>query len=173
MANIVFLSHCLLNNLSKVEPFENRNKELISFLLKNKVEIVQMPCPEYTLYGGRRFGQVKEQYDTPFFKKHCKNISESMVDQMNEYIRNGHNIIGIFAIKGSPTCGYLHTVSGPSWGGEINNRTQELLNNTFLVKESGIFIEELLKILPEKLKIFEVDEENIEDTIRQYLELMK
>jgi len=173
LANIAFLSHCLLNNLSKVENFENKNKEFVSFLLKNNIDVVQMPCPEYTLYGGRRFGQVKEQYDTPFFRKHCKNISESMVDQINEYVRNGHNILGLFAIKGSPSCGYLHTVSGPSWKGEINSEKEELTKDIFLVDGSGIYIEELLKILPENIKLFEVDEENIEATMKQCLELLE
>ncbi|MDD2370964.1 MAG: hypothetical protein PHQ32_03065 [Firmicutes bacterium] len=173
MANIAFISHCLLNNLSKVEFFENKNKELITFLLENNIDLVQMPCPEYTLYGGRRFGQVKEQYDTPFFRKHCKEISISIMEQIDEYLRNGHKVIGVLAIKGSPTCGYLHTVSGPSWQGEIKDQGDKLLKDAHLVEGSGVYIEELFKNLNDKVSILEVDEANIEIVKKDILELLK
>lgn len=173
LSNIGFVSHCLLNNLSKVEAFKNQNKELMRFLLDYDVELVQMPCPEFTLYGGRRFGQVKEQYDTPFFRKHCSMIAEPLIQQIEEYRRNGHNIIGVFAIKGSPSCGYHHTVSGPSWMGELNSRTESLLKEVKLVEGSGVFMEELSKRLTEEIRVIEVDEENIESTLDELKEILE
>ncbi len=173
MSSIAFISHCLLNNLSKVEAFENKNKVLIKFLLENDVEIIQMPCPEFTLYGGRRFGQVKEQYDTPFFKKHCSMLIEPLIQQMEEYKRNGHNIIGVLAIKGSPSCGYLHTVSGPKWSGEIKDNSIELLKDVKLIEGPGVFMDELSKKLPDDILILEVDEGDIETTIIKYQKIFK
>ena len=171
MPKIAFISHCLLNNLSKVEAFDNKNKVLIKYLLEHNVELIQMPCPEFTLYGGRRFGQVKEQYDTPFFRKHCSILIEPLIQQMEEYKRNGHQILGFFAIKGSPSCGYLHTVSGPKWLGEIKDN-QELLKDVKLTDGSGVFIEELSKNLPDDILIIEVDEDNIETTIKLCQEIV-
>ncbi len=172
MPKIAFISHCLLNNLSKVEAFENKNKVLIKYLLDHDVELIQMPCPEFTLYGGRRFGQVKEQYDTPFFRKHCSMLIEPLIQQMEEYKRNGHHILGVFGIKGSPSCGYIHTVSGPKWSGEIKDNTTELLKDVKLIEGSGVFMEELLKKLPDDILIIEVDEGNIEATIKQCQEII-
>lgn len=166
MSKIAFISHCLLNNLSKVENFDNKNKDLIKYLLENDVDLIQMPCPEFTLYGGRRFGQVKEQYDTPFFRKHCSLLIEPLIQQIEEYKRNGHQIIGIFAIKGSPSCGYLHTVSGPKWLGEIKESTDDLLKDVKLIKGSGVYMEELSKKLPAHISIIEVDESDIDTTIK-------
>lgn len=171
MPKIAFISHCLLNNLSKVEAFDNKNKVLIKYLLEHNVELIQMPCPEFTLYGGRRFGQVKEQYDTPFFRKHCSILIEPLIQQMEEYKRNGHQILGVFAIKGSPSCGYLHTVSGPKWLGEIKDN-QELFKDVKLTDGSGVFIEELSKNLPDDILIIEVDEDNIETTIKLCQEIV-
>lgn len=166
MAKIAFISHCLLNNLSKVESFDNKNKDLIKYLLEHDIELIQMPCPEFTLFGGRRFGQVKEQYDTPFFRKHCSLLIEPLIQQIEEYKRNGHQIISIFAIKGSPSCGFLHTVSGPNWLGEIKENSEKLLNDVKLINGSGVFMEELLKKLPEDIPIIEIDESDIDTTIK-------
>lgn len=166
MSKIAFISHCLLNNLSKVETFDNKNKDLIKYLLEHDVELIQMPCPEFTLYGGRRFGQVKEQYDTPFFRKHCSILIEPLIQQIMEYKRNGQHILGIFAIKGSPSCGYLHTVSGPNWLGEIKENSENLLENVEIINGSGVFIEELLKVITDDIAIIEVDEKDIEKTIK-------
>lgn len=172
MPKIAFISHCLLNNLSKVESFENKNKVLIKFLLDNDVELIQMPCPEFTLYGGRRFGQVKEQYDTPFFRKHCSVLIEPLIQQILEYKRNGHQILGVFAIKGSPSCGYLNTVSGPNWLGEIKDNSDELLKDVKLIDGSGVFMEELSKKLPDNILIIEVDEDDIEATITKIQDIL-
>lgn len=167
MSKIAFISHCLLNNLSKVEAFENKNKDLIKYLLEHDVDLIQMPCPEFTLYGGRRFGQVKEQYDTPFFRKHCSILIEPLIQQIEEYKRNGHKIIGVFGIKGSPSCGYLHTVSGPNWLGEIKDNSEKLMKDVKLINDSGVFIDELLKKLPEDISIIEVDESDIDAIIKK------
>lgn len=167
MAKIAIVSHCLLNNISKVEAFKNKNKDFISYLFNNDIEVIQLPCPEFTYYGGRRFGQVKEQFDTPFYRAHCKKLIKTFLDQIEEYQRNGHHIVGIFAIKGSPSCGFKHTTSGPSWQGEISSLNEESLKDVNLVQGTGVFIEELIKNLPKDINIVEVDEENIQKTIEE------
>lgn len=162
MSKIAFVSHCLLNNLSKVEAFPNKNKLLIKHLLEKDVELVQMPCPEFTMLGGSRFGQVVEQYDNPFFRKHCRQLIEPFIQQIEEYRRVGHEIFGILAIKGSPSCGFLHTASAPSWKGEDRASLPEAV----LKEGPGVFMDELEKALGGLVEIYEVDEENIENTIR-------
>ena len=61
MKKIVFVSHCILNTASKVvlynrEDIDAEEKLRLQFLQKaldKGVQIVQLPCPEFTLYGAK------------------------------------------------------------------------------------------------------------------------
>ena len=61
MKKIIFVSHCILNTASKVVLYnqeeidaeEALRLEFVSTALKNGIQIVQLPCPEFTLYGSR------------------------------------------------------------------------------------------------------------------------
>ena len=72
---IILLSHCILNVNPKVEglePYESLVKELTDYLYENKVGIIQLPCPEMAIYGIKRWGHVKDQFNYSFFKKSCE-----------------------------------------------------------------------------------------------------
>ncbi|MBQ6126724.1 MAG: hypothetical protein IJI77_06875 [Erysipelotrichaceae bacterium] len=92
MKKIVFVSHCILNTASKVvlynrEDIDAEEKLRLQFLQKaldKGVQIVQLPCPEFTLYGAKRWGHVSDQFDNPFFRKHCRKILEPVIDQLKE-----------------------------------------------------------------------------------------
>lgn len=68
-----------------------------------------MPCPELTYAGLLRPSQTKEQYDTPAFRRHCRQIASSTADQVEEYVRNGFKVLAILGVEGSPTCGVEET----------------------------------------------------------------
>lgn len=78
MTKILFVSHCILNTASKVELFceEEMEKEenLRRLFLKQAIEagfqLVQLPCPEFLLYGPQRWGHVSDQFDNTFFRNY-------------------------------------------------------------------------------------------------------
>lgn len=171
---IIIMSHCILNNNSKVRYINDekrleQNKEKQKFIKKiidKDIGIIQLPCPEFTCYGSNRWGHVKDQFDTPHFRKHCRDLFKLCLEQIEEYINNGYEIKAIIGIEGSPTCGVTKTCRG-NWKGELygNKTLSSTINSIKECKEQGIFIEEINKMLKEKnisIKIVGLDESNVE-----------
>ena len=143
---LIFISHCLLNQNACVRGLASQPaaiRELIDLLLDNNVAIYQMPCPEVTYYGSMRWGQVKKQYASPMFRKHCRHIAEQMCDQVQTYRDNGHEVIGFVMRDGSPTCGLLCSAveadENQVWGGMVWNASPLQRFG----KTKGVFTEEL------------------------------
>lgn len=121
---IIFLSHCCLNQNAKVRgiaQYPGVIRPLVEILLEAEVGMYQMPCPEMTYLGNMRWGQVKDQYNNPMFRRHCKRIAEEIVDQAENYIQCGYEILGFVMMDGSPVCG-LNRTPRPKhpdkmWGG--------------------------------------------------------
>lgn len=161
MKKILVVTHCLLNTASKVESYNieeikeesNLRKELLKKVFEEDIQLIQLPCPEFTLYGGSRWGHVKSQFDNTFFRNHCRRILQPIMDQLKEYDRNKdkYSILGVVAIDGSPSCGYNFTFDG-NWGGEFGGcpNLTEKIQIINLVEQSGVFIEELKKLLDEE-----------------------
>lgn len=63
---IIILSHCILNEYSKVkgydkdENYEPNTLDFMKMLMENNIGIIQLPCPETTCYGLKRWGHVKD-----------------------------------------------------------------------------------------------------------------
>ena len=155
---VIFVSHCILNRAAKVSYRGNKNtlgeeairRKLIDAALDNSVCIVQLPCPEFNIYGANRWGNTKEQFDNPFFKENCKRMLETYILQMEEYInkKDKFEILGIVGIDGSPSCGINFTCSG-DWGGEISSRCDldDAIRSMHKINEKGIFMEMVEKML--------------------------
>lgn len=158
MEKILVVTHCILNRASKVERYnieeiqeENQlRKELFKEVLDKDIELLQLPCPEFTMYGSKRWGHVKDQFDNPFYRKNCREILETTVEQLKEYDANKDKfqILGIVAIDGSPSCGYNLTCKG-KYGGEVGGCVDlgEKINSIVMEKEAGVFMEELMMLL--------------------------
>jgi predicted secreted protein len=121
---IIFLSHCCLNQNAKVRgiaSYSGAITPLINLLLEEGIGIYQMPCPEMTYLGNMRWGQVKDQYNNPMFRRHCKSIAEIIVDQVENYLQCGYKILGFVMMDGSPVCGLNRTPKPANpdvmWGG--------------------------------------------------------
>lgn len=178
--NIVIVSHCILNLNSKVEglyEFNSTSHSLLKYLIDNNYGIIQLPCPETTIYGIKRWGHVREQFDTPYYRNHCRRIFEPILDQIEDYIKNGYTIKALIAIDGSPSCGYNLTCSSTIWGGEFINKesTDEKINDLKIINKPGVFMEEIDKMLTEKnikLSIVAIDEENEALTMKTITELL-
>ena len=160
MKKILFVSHCILNTASKVVLYnqeeidaeEDLRLKFMTKALNAGVQLVQLPCPEFTLYGSRRWGHVSNQFDNPFFRQHCRKILKPIILQLKEYLSNpSFEVLGIVGIDGSPSCGVDYTCEA-DWYGSFEGRTglQETLNEARLVNRHGVFMDELAKMLEEE-----------------------
>lgn len=151
---IVLICHCILNCNAKVEglsTFKSMVKELIDVLYENSIGIIQLPCPEMHMYGIKRWGHVKDQFDTSMFRDQCKSILYSTVNQVENYINNGYKVLGVIGVDGSPSCGVNLTCRG-NFGGESSSidNYKKSIETLKMVNEEGVFIEELKSLLNEK-----------------------
>jgi len=83
-------------------------KPIMEELLRQEVNIVQMPCPEARL-GGYRQGLKREpkgifEYDTPNFRAVCEQASDESLEMIKAIIDNGFTVIGILGMEYSPFC---------------------------------------------------------------------
>jgi predicted secreted protein len=152
---IVLLCHCLLNTNSKVEglsTYSGANVQLITRLMEHGYGIIQLPCPEMSLYGIQRWGHVKEQFNTPYFRKNCRKILGPIVDELLDYQKNGYLLCGVIGVDGSPSCGVNLTCSSSIWGGEIGNEynLEAKIKDLKMKNDEGVFIEELKIMLKEQ-----------------------
>ncbi len=120
---VIFLSHCCLNQNAKVRGiagFPGAIRPLVELLLEHGVGIYQMPCPEMTYLGNMRWGAVKDQYNNPMFRRHCQRLAETVVDQAQNYLQCGYQVLGFVMMDGSPVCGLNRTPRPKGdtlWGG--------------------------------------------------------
>ena len=123
---IALVAYCILNQNSRVLGLAERPSaitEIVEFLVRMDVGIIQMACPELTYAGILRKSQTKDEYDNVMFKDHCRKIAEEIARQIQEYAKCEIKLKIVIGVDGSPSCG---------------------------VTDSGILIEELRSILKEK-----------------------
>jgi predicted secreted protein len=110
-----------LNQNAKIDRcahYPGAIKEVAQILIDAGVGILQMPCPELLCLGLDR--QVEagihttvESEDTRVAQHMvedqtqtlCRRLVSDLVYQVEEYQRNGFELVGIIGINGSPTCG--------------------------------------------------------------------
>ncbi|MBR1822303.1 MAG: hypothetical protein IJ769_11885 [Clostridia bacterium] len=160
MQKILFVSHCILNTAAKVVLFnqaaidaeEALRMQFLAKAIGEGIQLVQLPCPEFTLYGSRRWGHCSNQFDNPFFREHCRKCLGPVIQQLREYLAHPERfqVLGIVGVDGSPSCGVDHT-SEADWHGSFGGRTdlEQVLKTQRLVDKSGIFIQELKSMLAE------------------------
>lgn len=169
---MILLSHCILNSNSKVEGlslYKSFIMELLEILYKKDIGIIQLPCPEMHIYGIKRWGHVKEQFDTVFFREQCRIILESTVNQVKNYMDNGYEVVGAIGIDASPSCGVDLTCRG-DFGGEFSciENYKKCIETLKMVNEEGVFIEELKCMLEEKevaIPFMALNEEHMEESV--------
>ncbi|MDH5375319.1 MAG: 2-thiouracil desulfurase family protein [Candidatus Bathyarchaeota archaeon] len=135
---IAVVAHCILNQNSRVLGLAERASaitEIVEFLIRKDIGIIQMPCPELSYAGILRRGQTKDQCDNAMFRKHCRKIAKEIVDQIGEYAKCRIKTKIVIGVDGSPSCGVNETLTG-------NPRALNMAEHE-RVKGSGILIEEL------------------------------
>lgn len=180
---ILLISHCLFNVNSKVGKLANYEgclEDLIVPLIQRGYGFIQLPCPEL-LYGLRRWGQVKDQYDTPYYRKHIQKLLEPILDQLIDYKNNDYEICGCIGVDGSPSCGVNFTCRGDNWQGEVGaidtmDALQDVLTSLKKVSEKGVLMEEFDSLLNHEkinLNYFAIDEMNPDASIQNILKELK
>ena len=121
---IILISHCILNSNSKVEglsQYEGILNQVVDMIYKKGIVIIQLPCPEIIIYGIKRWGHVKEQFDTLFYRENCREMLKPIIGQVKSYMDTGYEIVGVLGIDGSPSCGVNFTCSG-DWEGDPSSK---------------------------------------------------
>lgn len=148
---MILVPHCVLNPHSIIHGRQNNQRlarEMITIAMKNDVGIIQLPCPEITLLGAKRWGQSFEQYNTPWFHKHCEKLATSIVDQMLDHHNDGVKLMATVGIAGSPSCAVFETTSA-EYGGLVPGMSgsPQTLPPSTKVPRQGHFIHILQKQL--------------------------
>ena len=167
---IVIVSHCFLNDAAKLrnqdaadmEQERTKKRSFLKELLEQGIEVLQLPCPEFILYGCNRWGHAASQFDTPHFRQEARNMLLPIVMQLEEYAAypDRYDILGVYGINGSPSCGVDYTYDG-DWGGELGGKDAPCqLDKAY---RPGIFMDVFAKLLEERhlsIKFYTLDAEN-------------
>lgn len=172
---IILLAHCILNVNAKVEgfePYQSLIKEVTDSLFENHIGIIQLPCPEMAVYGIKRWGHVKDQFDYKFFKDTCRDLLSPIMNQLESYTNSGYNLVGCIGIDGSPSCGVNLTCRSKDWRGEMSMKPdlESILSNVEMVNEKGVFMEVLENALNEiglDVPFIGINEESMESSLSQ------
>jgi predicted secreted protein len=118
---VILVAHCILNQNAKMDKtayYPGAVSEIAKILVESGVGILQMPCPELHCLGLDR--GAKKGSNMPFEKENTRVVGEmakeenriiynaiahSVLYQVEEYLRNGFEVLGILGINRSPTCG--------------------------------------------------------------------
>ena len=144
-----YVAHCLVNANAKVDewaPCAGASGPLLGLLRERGFTLRQLPCPELAFAGYNRFWAVREQYDTPAYRRHCAALAAPVVALIAEDLRDGGEVV-ILGVDGSPTMGVHLTCSGPGWGGRPD-RPGDF--DADVVGGSGLFVEALAHALAER-----------------------
>lgn len=140
---VVFVSHCIINtNAIAIGPktptiWPAIIDEIVDCFQKNKISIIQLPCPEQIYYGLIRGSVAKNDIDNPSFRKLCKRIAEEAIKNMKQYMENNFKVIAFIGRRGSPTCGVK----------KVHLRKN---NKIIEVDGMGILVEEISKMIKDK-----------------------
>lgn len=147
MTRIALLSHCLANQNAKVAEYEVAPGALSGVLDLLRAEgfaIQQMPCPEMTFLGCSRWWQVRAQYDTPGYRRHCRAVAHSVADVLSAQGGERCADLVFLGVDGSPSSGVGITDDGTDWGGRPEPRAVRL------VPGRGVWTGVLVDVLRER-----------------------
>ncbi len=118
---VLLVAHCILNQNAKIDRcahFAGAVPEVVVRMIESGVGIIQMPCPELMFLGLDRQVDVDapgtvETEDTRVGwlmageqgQAFCRHIVNDLLFQIEEYQKNGFEVVGLVGINGSPTCG--------------------------------------------------------------------
>jgi predicted secreted protein len=149
---LAVLTHCILNQNAKVEDialYPAIIPEVVNLVVERGYGIIQMACPETIHLGLGRWECIKDQYETSSFKHLCKRLALEVLDQLEDYEKNGYTIGPFIGIDGSPSCGVSKSCradkdgANPKWCGSVHSPPSWIITD-----ESGV----LFDIIKEEAK---------------------
>ncbi len=167
---VILVSHCIINSNSIcIGPktpsiWPAMIDEVVQLLMKYRVGIVQLPCPEQLMYGFVRKGITKTEMDTPNYRSFCRKIAEDAAELTKNYLKNGFKVVGFLGKRSSPTCG-VKTVQVTG----VDGRTVE-------VEGQGILVEELRKELEKRgvnLPFIDFERTEVEKCLKELEDILK
>lgn len=138
---VAFVAHCIMNQATRARWGgggaswkKGMIPEVVRLLMRHGVGTVQMDCPEFSLYGNPRPPRSWDGYNTPDFRRRCREIATRACDRMECFLEMGRDPeIGIAAIVGvenSPSCGVeltTRTINGENIGSPGRGHLMEAL----------------------------------------------
>jgi len=131
---VIFVAYCLLDQNARatgIAKYSGPVHEVLETLMRKKVGIIQMPCPELLHKGLDRLPYPRNWYDNKEFRRVCRRCAQQVVKHVMRYVENKYQVVGILGIENSPSCAV-----------EVFQSEGKRVK---LVKSKGIFIEELLE----------------------------
>ncbi len=162
---IILVAQCLINPYCRVHVLGQNfplSHELMDYLMKLRVGIIQYPCPETTAMGLQRNPQGRQQYDNIFFRSHCKDLLETPFLMVEEFLKNGYRLAGYIGLRNSPTCGI-------NWGKHKVNRynTESPMPVDTPDPDEPVLMGIMAEILSEKFHALNMDVPFLELPIQQ------
>lgn len=129
---VIFVAHCVINQNARCNGSAETPSAIPGIpelLLKKRIGIIQMPCPELGCLGLGREGLIYDQLSTPGNRRFLRTIARDVAYQIRQYRKQGFRVLGIMGIDCSPSCGVeCHAYNGEEPG-------------------KGAFMEELTEVL--------------------------
>ncbi len=162
---IILIAQCLINPYCRVHILSQNfplSHELMDYLMKLRVGIIQYPCPETTAMGLQRNPQGRQQYDNIFFRNHCKELLQVPFLMVEEFLKNGYRLVAFLGLRNSPTCGI-------NWGKHKVNRynRESPMPVDNLDPEDPVLMGIMAEILSEKFNALNLDVPFLELPIQQ------
>ena len=162
---IILVAQCLINPYCRVHILGqdfSLSHELMDYLMKLRVGIIQYPCPETTAMGLQRNPQGRQQYDNIFFRNHCKELLQVPFLMVEEFLKNGYRLVAFIGLRNSPTCGI-------NWGKHKVNRynRESPMPVDNLDPEDPVLMGIMAEILSEKFNALNLDVPFLELPIQQ------
>ncbi|MBS7649532.1 MAG: hypothetical protein QXK89_05100 [Candidatus Bathyarchaeia archaeon] len=140
VSKVLVVSHCLLNKGTRwwqdgksLERNIGLASEILEFVLRHKIGVIQMPCPEYTFCGNPRPSRTKDEYERLLgFKEYCERLAKIVTEQLKNLVDMGKKpriqILAVVGIKRSPSCA-------------VNSAVRKIDDQIEYIGEKGIFLQ--------------------------------
>lgn len=118
---VIVLSHCLLNQNSisdGTSDFPSQYTEIIEFLMKKNVGMIQLPCPEMVYLGLDRKdkngskrplldenSRIRNLMEEPDNIQILRQKAGDVIEQIKEYQKHDFQVLGLIGVNRSPSCG--------------------------------------------------------------------
>lgn len=172
---IILVANCVFNQnvkLDQLAVYPGAIKEAAEALVDSGIGILQMPCPEMLHLGLDRQvdrnscpspeeekSRIAQRMTNADGKAFCRGLANSLVDQIEDYRKNGFEIVGLAGINGSPTCGvettWLNDREQDGQGVWIKTLTEEFNKKSLSIPMGGIKPGEPLKAVATVMELLD------------------